>query len=144
MLGPKLHFFTLCANPSQPAEMALCRRLRICFTSSREKLQQHPRTQWSLHGQPSTNNLQRLTWEAAGKLCGEGRHAAGPARRYRCGRMHRGSRNGAQVLVGLVIGPRRGWLHLPCVCNEKETYRLIWMIKQYPRCEPNHVVDVET
>lgn len=130
MLGPKPYFLTLCTNPSQPVEMALCRRLRTCFTSSREKLQQqHLRTEWSPHGHPSTNHLQWLTWEAAGKLCGEGRHAAGPARRYRRGRVHRGSRDGAQVLVGLVVGPWRGRLHLPRVCNEKETYRLIWMIK---------------
>lgn len=59
-----------------------------------------------------------LTWEPTGKFCGEGRHAAGTSRRNgRCwvhGR--RGDR--AQVLVGLIVGPRWGRLDLPCICRE--------------------------
>lgn len=61
-----------------------------------------------------------LTWESTGKFCREGCHAAGTSRwNGRCW-VHRRRGNGSQVLVGLIIGPRWGWLDLPCIWRESE------------------------
>lgn len=59
-----------------------------------------------------------LTWESTGKFRREAGHAAGTAGWNGCRWVYRGRGDGSQVLVGLIIGPRWGWLDLPGICRE--------------------------
>lgn len=88
MLGPKPYSLALCTNPRKPLGKARYRGPSTSFNGTGEKLWQQTRTQHpfclgisqGLQQDPEQGtDFEALTREAAGKLCGEGRHAAGPA-----------------------------------------------------------------
>lgn len=74
---------------------------------------------WTFHSSSLSECVSKqLTWEPAGELCGEGRHAAGPSRRDGGCWVYGGGGDWSQILVGLIVGPRRGGLDLPRICRE--------------------------